>query len=236
MKLDVMQKRWREANSHNGTRLTRKCCYEKISVGRHTYGDLNVYDWGAENEALRIGHFVSIAEDVTFVLGGNHMTSGVSTYPFRVKFLGEAREATSKGPIVIRDDVWIGLKVIILSGVTVGQGAVVAAGSVVSRDVPSYSVFGGNPGRVLKYRFSDEIREELECFDFGKLSDTAIKQFAQFLSDPVDLAGLRIKLRELKDFCDSSGVGGSEPIKPVKRSVKIFLSGLVSYLIRRLKD
>lgn len=70
-------------------------------------------------------------------------------------------EATSKGDIVVKDDVWIGYGSIILSGVHIGQGAVIAAGSVVSHDVPPYAIVGGVPARLIKYRFSEEMTKKL---------------------------------------------------------------------------
>ena len=73
----------------------------------------------------------------------------------------DKRKNVTKGPIIVRDDVWIGSHVLILSGVEIGQGAVIGAGSVVAKSIPPYAVAVGNPARVIKYRFSPEIIEIL---------------------------------------------------------------------------
>ena len=89
--------------------------------------------------------------------------------------LGEEREAYSNGPIVINDDVWIATDSIILSGVNVGKGAVIAAGSVVVKDVPPYSIVGGNPAKVIKYRFEQNIIDKLMKIDLSSI-DKSINQ------------------------------------------------------------
>jgi acetyltransferase-like isoleucine patch superfamily enzyme len=115
---------------------------------------------------LRIGAYCSIAANVTIVLGGEHRTDWVTTSPLRI--LNDLPDAwadghpASKGDIAIGNDVWIGLGSTILSGVTIGDGAVIGAGSVVATDVPAYAVVGGNPARVIRYRFPEEVREALQ--------------------------------------------------------------------------
>jgi serine acetyltransferase len=89
--------------------------------------------------------------------------------------MGEECEATSKGDIIIKDDVWIGANAIILSGVTIGQGALIGAGAVVTKDVPPYAIVGGNPAKVIKYRFSEKVIKKLLEFDFSKLDQNKIK-------------------------------------------------------------
>ncbi|KAA0083847.1 glycosyltransferase [Trinickia soli] len=167
---------WRLSNPHNGTMLAKVSLIgtlSRVSVGRKSYGSLGLVDFGNERERLTIGSFVSIADDVKFILGGNHPFGGLSSFPFVAKYRGQV-EAQTKGPITVADDVWIGYGTIVLSGVTIGQGAVIAAGSVVTRDVPPYAVVGGNPARVLKYRFEPEMIEKLCAFDFSRLDDETI--------------------------------------------------------------
>lgn len=94
-----------------------------------------------------------------------------STFPFKVKFLNYEVEALTKGPIIVKDDVWIGFGSFVLSGVTIGQGAVVAAGSVVTKDVPPYAIVGGNPARVIRYRFSNEQVDTLKRIDFSEIDE-----------------------------------------------------------------
>lgn len=131
------------------------------SVGDFSYGAPTVMEWG-ENAKLRIGKFCSIAEKVMIFLGGNHNTHWVSTYPFSA--LGEVWEdakdiqghPATKGDVVIGNDVWIGYGATILSGVKIGDGAVIGAHCVVACDVAPYSIVVGNPARVVKKRFGEE--------------------------------------------------------------------------------
>jgi len=104
-----------------------------------------------------------------FILGGNHNIETFSTYPFKVMFRGDKQEAWSKGPIIVEDDVWIGARSLILSGVTIGKGAIVAAGSVITKNVPPYSIVGGNPAKIIRFRFEDNIIKELLEIDYSKI-------------------------------------------------------------------
>jgi virginiamycin A acetyltransferase len=169
LKLSKFKIMWRKRNSHNFTTATNLFDPEKVSVGKYSYGPLCILSWNAPGENLTIGHFVSIASGVRILLGGSHRIDTFSTYPFRVKFFGEPVEAITKGPIVINDDAWICTNALILSGVTIGQGAVVAAGSVVTKNVPPYAVVAGNPARIVKFRFSQEIINRLMSIDFSKI-------------------------------------------------------------------
>ena len=123
---------------------------------------------------MKIGSFCSIAPDVKFLLGGDHESKCISTYPFKAKFGLTSYEATDNGSIVLKDDVWIGANCIILSGVTINQGAILAAGSVVSNDVPAYAIVGGNPAKVIKYRHSADIIEKLVQVDYSKITNKRI--------------------------------------------------------------
>ena len=140
---------------------------ENFKIGEYTYGTPKVYAiW--QGAKLKIGKFCSIAgEDVEIFLGDNHRTDWVSTYPFPV-FLDEWPEAGSisgyyatRGDVIIGNDVWIGHRVMILSGVRIGDGAVVGARSVVARDVAPYSVVVGNPAVLVRKRFDDETIAKL---------------------------------------------------------------------------
>lgn len=180
---------WRALNPHNQTELRKVgslADLHKLSVGRRTYGDINMSCFGMPDEKLSIGHFCSIAGDVTFVLGGNHAYDGVSTFPFLTKYFSTP-EATSKGPITVGDDVWIGFNSTILSGVTLGQGAIVAAGSMVTRDVPPYAIVGGNPARVLKYRFEPAIVERLLKLDYSRVSDATVLRSQQLFATAISV-------------------------------------------------
>ena len=139
---------------------------------------LNVKSWGSENEGLEIGNYVSIASDVIFILGGNHYTKTITTYPFKVMYFNETiPEALSKGKIIIEDDVWIGMNSLILSGVKIGKGAVIGAGSVVSKHIPPYAIAVGNPCKVIKYRFSEAIMEKVNKIKFENINENLKEKF-----------------------------------------------------------
>lgn len=167
---------WRKKNKHNDTHLITSFQSNKISVGRGTYGLIDASIAGTDNSRLLIGNFCCISAGVKFLVSSEHAYKGLSTYPFKVKYLGYELEAGSKGSIIVRDDVWIGTNAIILSGVTIGQGAIIGAGAVVTKDVPPYAIVGGNPAKVIKYRFEPDVIEKLVKFDFSKLTDEKIRQ------------------------------------------------------------
>lgn len=171
-------------------------------VGEHTYGfkyENVLYHSSEKKEKLIIGDYCSIAPNVQFVLASDHSYKGLSTYPFKVKILGQEAEAISKGDIIVKDDVWIGLNSIILSGVTIGQGAIVAAGSVVTKDVPDYAIVGGNPAKVIKYRFEPEVIEELRMFDFSTLTEDKIKKLGEKLYKEITKDNVKELLAEIQN-------------------------------------
>ncbi len=133
--------------------------YPTYKIGKGSYGMPIVHDWH-EGATLEIGSYTSIAEQVEIFLGGHHRSDWITTYPFPA-MIEEAQHvpeyAVSRGDVVIGSDVWLCTNSIILSGVTVGHGAVVAAGAVVSRDVAPYSIVAGNPARHIRWRFDPEI-------------------------------------------------------------------------------
>lgn len=176
---------------------------DKVEIGKFSYGDLNVMMWANPNQKLVIGTCVSIAKNVLFILGGNHHYDTVSTYPFSVEVLGGKEDYNdptqtelTNGPIIVRDDVWIGTNATIMSGVTINQGAVVAACSVVTKDVPPYSIVGGNPAKIIKYRFSsDIIRELLSRADFSRMTIDKMKKYKSLLYAPLSEENLEEILR-----------------------------------------
>lgn len=161
----------------------------RVQIGKHTYGlRRNTIHWGTGREEVRVGSYCSIAEEVRLVFG-EHPLERVSTYPLRTKLMGteDNVDATCKGPIVIGSDVWIGLNALIMSGVTIGHGAVVAAGATVTRDVPPYAVVGGVPARILKYRFRPDQIERLLHLAWWEWEDAKIKaNMDQFYGDMDD--------------------------------------------------
>ena len=163
---------WRKKNKHNFTKLGRNFSTSKVKIGKATYGTLNVITFGNENEGLEIGSYCSIAENVTFLLSGEHNYKNISTYPFKNKILNKEQESMSKGKITVEDDVWIGYGATILSGVTIGQGAIIGAQSIVTKDVPPYAIFAN--GKIIKYRFNEKIIEQLKKIKYLKLNNEKI--------------------------------------------------------------
>jgi len=151
--------------------------HPNVEVGDYTYyddpddpeafeRDAVLYAHGPER--LVIGRFCAIASGVRFVLpGANHADLGPSTFPFGIFGEGWADTmdlvmgAPSRGDTVVGHDVWLGYKALVLPGVTIGHGAVIAAGSVVPGDVPPYAVAAGNPARIVRRRYEDEDVERL---------------------------------------------------------------------------
>jgi acetyltransferase-like isoleucine patch superfamily enzyme len=148
----------------DGRSLAPAFTHPQISVGEYTYGLRRdcFFPYHPEDRVL-LGKFCSIAEGVRFVFG-EHRLDSISTFPFRA-LCGEGlphADALSKGNITIGHDVWIGTHALILSGVTIGNGAVIAAGAVVSRDVPPYAVVGGVPARLIRMRLDPHQITALE--------------------------------------------------------------------------
>ncbi|WP_316931465.1 CatB-related O-acetyltransferase [Chryseobacterium formosense] len=160
MKFLYLRRQWAIKNKHNFTAVNSIFSFKKVMVGKGTYGLLNILTWNQDDEFLEIGNYCSIASGVKFILGGNHKVDNVSTYPF-LFFNRNENEALTKGKTTIEDDVWIGTDVIILSGLTIGKGSIIAAGAVVTKSFPPYSVIGGNPAKLIKKRFNDSDIEYL---------------------------------------------------------------------------
>ena len=141
----------------------------QIIVGDYTYYDdpdtvhnfeKNVlYLFEFMKDRLIIGKFCQIATGVRFIMNGsNHAMDGVSTYPFKVfgkSWQSAPMNVMSKGDIEIGNDVWIGNSATIMSGVKIGHGCIIGTNSLVTKDVPPYSIVGGNPAQLIRKRFSD---------------------------------------------------------------------------------
>ena len=184
LRLRLFRKRWRKLNIGNETIPQSMFPTNCVKVGRHTYGPLNILTFGNPKEYLEIGNFCSIGPDVKFLLGGEHPYKGISTFPFKVKVCGFEYEAKTKGPIIIGDDVWIGARCTILSGVNIGKGAIISAGSTVYKDIPPYAIWGN--GKIIGYRFNERFIEKLLKIDYSRLSDDIIKENVDLLYKEVD--------------------------------------------------
>lgn len=159
-----------------------------IQIGQYTYGHERLRVMFNEQAKLKIGKFCSIADECKIFLGGNHNTDWISTYPFGhvnknifTSFNGTGHPST-KGDVIIGNDVWIGLNTTIMSGVNIGNGAIIAANSHVVKDVPAYSIVGGNPAKLIKYRFSSEQIEKLQSIEWWNWPESKINEFCPLLS------------------------------------------------------
>lgn len=169
-----------------------------IIVGDYTYYDdfenvenfeKNVkYHFDFIGDQLIIGKFCMIASGVQFIMNGaNHLTHSVSTYPFAIFGNGwehamEGKTYPQKGNIVIGNDVWIGYNATIMAGVTIGDGAIIAANSTVVKDIAPYTIAGGNPALVIKKRFPDETIAKLLEIKWWDWDAEKITRNVQFLT------------------------------------------------------
>lgn len=189
-------------------------CFIKNSVSNPNIliGDYTYYDdpEGAENfernvlyhypfigDKLIIGKFCALARGVKFIMNGaNHKTSGLCTFPFFIFGNGwesaapEPGDLPYKGDTRVGNDVWMGYDCLIMPGVTIGNGAIISSRSVVVSDVPAYSIVGGNPAKVIRQRFSDEVIAELEKIAWWDWSPEKITQNLAAISGG-DVARLR---------------------------------------------
>ena len=167
-----------------------------IEVGEYTmYNDFvhdprdfqknNVlYHYPVNGDRLKIGKFCSIACGAKFLFtSANHSLRSLSTYPFPIFFeewgldAKDIRQAWDKrGDIVIGNDVWIGFEAVILSGVTVGDGAIIGSRAVVTKDVPPYTIVGGAPARPIRRRFEDAVIEKLEALRWWDWDEEVIRR------------------------------------------------------------
>ncbi|WP_353095151.1 Vat family streptogramin A O-acetyltransferase [Tissierella praeacuta] len=172
-----------------------------IQVGDYTYyDDIN----GAEKfekhvthhyefigDKLIIGKFCAIAKGIEFVMNGaNHRMKSVTTYPFNIMSNGWEKttptleELPLKGDTVVGNDVWIGQNVTVMPGVHIGDGSIIAANSVVTKDVPPYHIVGGNPCKIIKKRFDDELIDYLLKLKWWDWSEEKIFKNLELLCSP----------------------------------------------------
>lgn len=198
-KLTKFQNKWKSLNSHNMTIPRSIFSLNKVFIGKMCYGNLNIQEFGNSEEKLVIGNYISIADNVTFILGGNHQTTTISSYPIYSKLitLSPELDARSKGPIVIEDEVWIGFSAIILSGVKIGRGAIIAAGSVVTKDIPAYAIAGGNPAKVIKYRYEVDVIDALREICISNFDKKVIIENIEEFYHPLDVNQIE-KLKNLQ--------------------------------------
>lgn len=163
-----------------------------LTLGKHSYGNPSIRHSRGDCQSVTIGNYCSIALGVEIFIGGNHPVEWVSTFPFRIRFglegAYEDGSPGSNGDVSIGHDVWIGVRATILSGVTINHGAVIAAGSVVTKDVPAFTIVGGNPATEIRRRFTDSQIEALLDIEWWNWSTEAVIESVSLLSsDSIDV-------------------------------------------------
>jgi acetyltransferase-like isoleucine patch superfamily enzyme len=190
----------------------------RIIVGDYTYFDQHIsLAVFTPNDRIEIGKFCSLAKDVAIFGGGNHMMTRATTFPFKwlsAKAQPDERytDATSKGVTIIGHDVWVGYGATILSGVKIGDGAVVGAQAVVAKDVPAYSIVVGNPAQVIRYRFKPETVKRLLEIAWWDWEPAKIAANSELLYVNPDEWGSEIQLKEPQgDVLKFIGMPAAEP-------------------------
>ncbi len=171
-----------------------------IPRGKNTYGpEPQIMGVKEIARGSKIGNYCSIADNLQFICKGTHMTNWVTTYPFNEIWgmniplyeingiKGKAGDLPPASPIIIGNDVWIASNVKIKQGVTIGDGAVLATECFVTKDIPPYAIVGGNPAKIIKYRFTQEQISNLLEIKWWEWSDIAVREAAPLLaSENVD--------------------------------------------------
>jgi acetyltransferase-like isoleucine patch superfamily enzyme len=161
----------------------------RVVFGPWTYSRCRVFTDKLGTERLIVGNYSSIGG--TYLIGGNHGPNRITTYPIRINMAIGGRDPREwpipTGDTIVGSDVWTCENSLMLAGITIGDGAVVAAGSVVTKDVPPYAIVGGNPAQLIRYRFNEAQREallEIRWWDWPEEKIRAAVSY--FESDDVD--------------------------------------------------
>jgi acetyltransferase-like isoleucine patch superfamily enzyme len=157
--------------------------FPQYTIGKWSYGRPEILS-RKEGASLRIGSFCSFSTEVKIFLGGEHRIDWITTYPFNKLWQsakGFIGHPSTKGDVIIGNDVWVGHAAMILSGVTIGDGAVIGARAVVTKDVPAYSIVAGNPARLINKRFEEDIIQRLLKIAWWNWEDDKIVELMPLL-------------------------------------------------------
>ena len=156
----------------------------RVVYGQGSYGIPTIHQFVHDDARLVVGNYSSIGG--TYMLGGQHPVDHVTTYPLRINFgmagAGTDGNPQARGDTVVGSDVWTGYGSWILSGVHIGDGAIVATGSVVTKDVPPYAVVGGAPARVIKYRHTEQQRAALLELRWWDWPEAEVREAVPYLA------------------------------------------------------
>lgn len=170
----------------------KKLIYNVPSIDKNSVIGYQTYigKYSTINDSI-IGKFCSIAEGVKIGLY-NHYMYAVTTHPFasleefgftEENYYSDDIRKSVRKPVIIGNDVWIGVNAIVLRGVVIGDGAVIGAGSVVTKDVPPYAIVGGNPAKILKYRLTENQIEKILSIKWWDWEDKKIKENIKYFYD-----------------------------------------------------
>jgi virginiamycin A acetyltransferase len=172
-----------------------------FNVGRHTYNYENakILTWVRKNCVIYVGSFCSFGANIRFIIDGNHKIDSFSSYPFNRLNAKYPSTVWGKSDPIIGNDVWISSDVTIYSGVTIGDGAVIAGNSVVTNSVPPYAIVGGNPARIIRYRFDEKTIQDFLRLKWWDLPDSVI------LSELVSIeSNIQLVIEKLEKIRSSS--------------------------------
>lgn len=178
-------------------RVNTGCCFYEdpiivgnVLIGRYTSINGPATRISSYFNRIEIGSFCSIASNV-IIQEDYHRYDKVTTYFMKDRFFKDESldfiENCSKGDIIIKDDVWIGSNSVVLSGVTIGRGCIIGAGSIVSKSIPPYSIAFGSPAIVVKKRFDQDVIDSLEKLKWWEWDDAKIKRNKLFFMDKLTM-------------------------------------------------
>jgi acetyltransferase-like isoleucine patch superfamily enzyme len=156
-----------------------------VAIADPSYAPARLLRYSPHDPQASIGRYCSLNDASYLVTGGNHHREHVSTCLFYFTMgAGPETYSDSNGPIVIGNDVWSGFGSMVMSGVRVGDGAIIAAGAVVTKDVEPYSIVGGVPARHIDYRFDEPTRSALLRIQWWNWTESKIRAHVEQLASP----------------------------------------------------
>lgn len=170
------------------TKINDSIIFGKVKIGKYCSINGPGIKIGGRINGIEIKEFVSIGANV-IIQEDNHNFHHLSTFFVNSEILGRDAidDVISKGKIIIEEDVWIGSNSIILSGVKIGRGSIIGAGSVVTKNIPSYSIVVGNPAKIIRKRFTDDKIKFIEKLEWWKWNEEKIKENAKYFNKDLNI-------------------------------------------------